>query len=62
MNIGQVKSNMDKRIKEAAAAWLPEDIHAIPLRVWKPDGNQVVPYQGAAGVPGGFVDFQLHKR
>ena len=38
--------NMDKRIKAAAAAWLPEDIHAIPLRVWNPDDNQVVPYQG----------------
>ena len=46
---------MDKRIKAAAAAWLPEDIHAIPLRVWNPDDNQVVPYQGAAAVPGGVA-------
>lgn len=48
--------NMNKRIKEAAAVWLPWDIHAIPLRVWNPDDNQVVPYQDATDVPGGSTD------
>jgi hypothetical protein len=37
--------HMDKRIKTAAANWLPTDIHAIPLRVWDPTEHQEVSYQ-----------------
>lgn len=39
--------HIDKRIKEGAEEWLPEDINAIPLRVWDPSDNQLVVYQGA---------------
>lgn len=30
---------MDKRIKEAAEKWLPDNINAIPLHVWDPSVN-----------------------
>lgn len=36
--------HMHKHIKSAIANWLPEDIQAIPLRVWDPNDHQVVPY------------------
>lgn len=53
---------MPKKIKNAAATWLPTDIDAISLRVWDPSDNQLVLYQrdtsaamlgleGVAGLP-----------
>lgn len=33
---------MDKKIKEAVADWLPDDINAIPLRMWDPTDNQIL--------------------
>lgn len=34
--------HMDKRIKIAIDAFLPDDLVNIPLRVWDPNDNQIV--------------------
>lgn len=39
-----------KRIKVTATSWLPEDINAIPLRVWDPNDHQIITYQDMDGV------------
>lgn len=41
--------HMPKKIKNAAATWLPTDIDAISLRVWDPSDNQLVLYQRDTG-------------
>jgi hypothetical protein len=39
--------NMDRSIRAATAEWLLEELNIIPLRVWDPNDNQLVVYQGA---------------